>query len=568
MTKSRVLALLVLLTSGACREPWPDATLVLAVPTPIRTVDPRLAVDAASTRVWRLVFSGLTAVHPDGSTSLDLAEAITPSAWDGEGAPVAYDVTLRRDRRFHDGRPVEAADVVCTYRSLVDPRLGSPVGGAFARRFTAVEALGPRRVRFRLRAPLATFRSDVILGIVPRSACRHPRLALGAAVGAGPFRLQEPLEKDRVVLQRVGSAPPSAARQVVVRAIADEGARALSVLGGGADVGLGLSPGALDAASRHGAARIASAPGIAFSYLGVQLEHPTLADPVVRRALLLALDRPALVAAVLGGRGRVAATMMAPEHWAAPADLQPVASDPARVATLLDTAGLPPDAGGIRLRLRLLTTTARERRTQADAVARQLARVGVAVEVRGLEIASLLDALRAGQFDLFLLGLPEPLEPDYLGWMFHSRNRPGAALALPAPLDDAARAIPGCRRMHAAATADALVAIAWDALGSPPARGSGNRSRLRDPRIDCLLDLGQRAQTLADRAPHYHAVARLLARLLPVLPLWHEDASALVGARVGAVSPPADGSYLAWTRAPLTPRAEAGTSPAPAQEAP
>ncbi|MEY3011508.1 MAG: hypothetical protein RIT45_243 [Pseudomonadota bacterium] len=557
----RFSAVLLLLAALGCRQEWPADHLVLATAAPVRTFDPRLAVDAASTRVWRLAFAGLTRVHPDGSTSLDLAAAMTPSAWDDAGRPLAWDVRLHTNRRFHDGRPVGAADIVCTYRSLLDPRLGSPIAGAFARRFAAVRAVDDATVRFALRAPLATFRSDIILGIVPRSTCAGSGApTLVAPVGAGPFRIAPDSTPDRVRLERVAPTPPGRAAVVVVRAVADEGARALSVLGGGADIATGLSPGALDAAGEHGRGRVVAVPGIAFSYLAFQLEHPRLSDARVRRALALGLDRAALVERLLRGRGRVAAAMMPPEHASSPPDLAPLPFDPAAAAHLLDAAGLRADAAGVRLRLRLLTTASRERRSQAEAIAQAYAPLGVQVEVRGLEIASLLQALGAGQFDLFLLGLPEPQEPDYQAWMFHSRNRPRSEPALAPPSGDTFAVEPACVPVAARAAASAWLERAEQALGLPTARGAGNRTGLHDPLLDCLLDLGQRETDPSPRAAIYHRVARRLAAQLPIVPLWHEHTAVLAGPRVVDPRPAADGSYHGM--------AETALGPAPASEEP
>ena len=547
----------------ACRDEWPDDRLVIAVPTPARTLDPRLAVDAASTRLWRLVFAGLTRVEPDGSVALELAESLTPVELDADGEPMAWQVRLRPGLRFHDGSPLEAEDVACTWRSVADPRLGSPVAGEFARRITGVSVIDARTVRFDLAAPLATFGSDLILGIVQRSACLQADLRLPAQIGAGPFAVANASRLDAVVLRRVAGAPPDdavaapgAARTLLIRAIPDESSRALAVLGGGADVALGLSPLVLDAVAGHAEARLVTAPGIAFSYLGLNTRAGALADVRVRRALLTGLDRHGLVRTLLGGRGRVASGMFAAGHWAAPADQVPASTDPDAARAALDVAGLRADAAGVRLRLRLLAPASRQRRREAEAIARSLGELGVDVDVRGLEIGTMIAELRAGRFDAFLLGLPEPLEPDYLGWMFHGRNRPELA-ASPWPAPPAPSAVASafdCPLVSLRSQARVLVERGESALGLHQARGAGNRTGIADPLLDCLLDVGRSSGDRARRAAAYRAAALVLADALPIVPLWHEDQAALVHRRVGRVLPAPDGRYAPWADAPLQPR--------------
>ena len=554
----RLVALLSLVLACSCRNEWPDDQLVIAVPTAARTLDPRVAVDAASTRLWRLVFAGLTRVESDGGVALDLAESMTPVLRDAEGEPLAWQIRLRSDLRFHDGSPLEAADVVCTWRSVADPRLGSPVAGEFARRVASVRALDARTVRFDLVAPLATFASDLILGIVPRSACSRPDLRMGALVGAGPFAVVDATRLDAVMLRRMppGGTTTTRAQTLLVRAIPDESGRALAVLGGGADVALGLSPLVLEAVADHDEARVVAAPGIAFSYLALNTRAAALADARVRHAVQAGLDRAGLVRTLLGGRGRAAAGMFAADHWAAPPELQAAAFDPTAARALFDAAGLGVAADGVRLRLRLLVPASRQRRREAEAIARALREVEVEVDVRSLEIGAMLAELRAGRFDAFLLGLPEPLEPDYLGWMFHGRNRPELR-APPWPGAPAAGAVAdafACQLVTARAQAQTLVEIGGAALGLVSARGAGNRSGIDDPLLNCLLDVGRRSGDRARRAAAYQAAASVLAAELPIVPLWHEDQVALVHRRVGAVSPAADGRLAPWADAPLQPR--------------
>ncbi len=551
------LALLPALLLNSCsRREWPDDLLVLAVPTAARTLDPRLAVDAASTRIWRLVFAGLTTVAPSGEVHLALAESLTPTAWDRDGEPLAIVATLRPGLRFHDGRPVEADDVACTWRSAMDPRLGSPVAGELARRVRAVTRLDARRVRFDLHAPLATFASDLILGVVPRSACADPKLALREPIGAGAFAVVDAHDLAAVHLRRVGPAPTGAAKAVLIRAVSDETGRLLSVLAGGADLALGLSPLALQAAAGHRGARLERAPSIAWTYLGLNTRDPSLADPRVRRALSLAVDRPALIQALLDGRGRPAPSMFPSGHWVAPADLPPPPLDLAAAASLLDAAGLKADAGGVRLRLRLLVPPSRPRRREADALARALWAVGVQVTVRSLELGTLLAELRAGRFQAFLLSLPEPLEPDYLGWMFHSANRPGTAPPWPEPPQAAPPGL-DCQPVVAAARAAWLHDAALEALGLATPRGAGNRTGVVDPLLDCLLEIGRRRADRSLRAHAYRAAIHRVGELVPVISLWHEDQVALVHPRVGPTTPVADGRLSAYVDATLAPRAAA-----------
>jgi ABC-type transport system substrate-binding protein len=110
-----------------------------------------------------------------------------------------------------------------------------------------------------------------------------------------------------------------------------------------------LEPGEADALARRtpGAeARRRAAPKTFF--LVPNLDDPTLADRRVRQALLLAIDREALVRLALDGYGRVAHSWLPPQHEGYLAGIPRYACDPGRAARLLDEAGFRPGRDGRR----------------------------------------------------------------------------------------------------------------------------------------------------------------------------------------------------------------------------
>lgn len=553
----------------ACRPDRDPAELVVATDAPVKDLDPRLATDGPSARLSRLVFEGLTKVDDHGLPVLDLAAEITPEgARDADGLPLGYRVTLRPDARFHDGRPVTAADVACTYQSVLGPVLQTPIAGEFRKRLRSVHADRnlPLVVHFALRRPLATLWTDLVLGIVPASVCAQPGQRFAATpVGSGPWQLApgSAASGERVVVQRSrwhrsGPARANQPQRLVFRAIADEGARALSVLGGGADVAwTGLSPTVLASATDSGRARLVSAPGIGWMYLGLNLRHPPLHDPRVREALALGLDREAALRAVLHDGGRLADGMFPPEHWAHVA-LPSQRRDVARAEALLDAAGLPRGPDGVRLRLTLKVSTSRLRRAIGRHLSEGLREIGVELAVRPFELATFLADVRAGRFEAFLLQLPEPVEPDQLGWMFASTNAavtqaepdsvsPFAQLdrrGMPFAVWEQVLAVdPDCGPWQQHAVRSALADVVLAPLGLAEPRGSANRTGYAHPLVDCLVDLGRTRLGRLQRQQLYGRAQQQLARDRPVLPLWWEDVRLLVGPRWDVPPPASDGRY-------------------------
>ena len=557
--------------SGCLYDPptpgGPTDRVVVLLDAPVKNLDPRFTIDSNSMKVSRLVFSNLVTVdNARVEPALDLAEAIEPDPTAGEAADRAthWIVRLRRGVRWHDGVELTARDVVYTYRSILDPAVGSPYRGGFARKLRDVRPVpgDPYAVVFDLVEPYATFVTDLVMGIVPahvlegRPGPPPGRFPDGVLVGTGPFRYHSQLGERRVVLEAARADAP--VRWLVFRAIEDEGTRLLALVGGSGDLMMNaLSPVLLDVIADEPRLVVESAPGLAWTYLAFNLRDPVVGDLRVRRALDLAIDRAEVIRRKLKGYARPAAAMMAPVSWAHAEGLAPTAPDPAAAEALLDEAGFPRDPEtGERFTLSLKISTDRFRRSVARTVADQLAAVGVTVELRSFELGTFLADIRSGNFQATILKLPEPSEPDMLRWMFYSRNTPSVAPVdapsdrpPPATPDAVPDAVPdpGAARVRAdrrfvppgldallggddacaawaraelAAGSGRWVARVW---GRPDARDLANRTWYANPRVDCLLMRGLATPDRATRKPLYDELQRILAEDLPVLPLWHED---------------------------------------------
>ena len=72
------------------------------------------------------------------------------TAWEADTGQEVWEVTIREDIQFHDGRPLTVEDVVASYNFHKDPKLGT----SFAKKLVdKVEKIGPNKVRFFLKTP-------------------------------------------------------------------------------------------------------------------------------------------------------------------------------------------------------------------------------------------------------------------------------------------------------------------------------------------------------------------------------------------------------------------------------
>jgi peptide/nickel transport system substrate-binding protein len=489
-----------------------DGTLDVVLPQDVEQIDPRRVADAYGLKVSRLLFASLVTIDPRTLEVVpDLAERVVAET------PTRYRVTLRAGLRFSDGSILDAEDVVATFRGLVDPRVGSRYAGTY-RRITDIDAPDARNIVFTLDAPHAPFLTDLEMPVLRAEDARAPMpmpagdVPEGAApIGAGPYRLlrRRPGHLELVANPHWHGGVPyhTRIRMTVVR---DDNTRALRLLAGEGDLALNAVPPLLvPLFERDARFRVRTAPGVGTTYLGVNQDALPLADVRVRRALAHAVDREALVRAKFGGRARLARGVVPPGHWAYADDARDYPYDPGRARALLDEAGVrDPDGDGPepRLRFTLRTGPDRFRQSIARALAAMLRDVGIEVDVRPSEVATLIADLNAGRFDLCVLQLPEVFEPHVLTWFFGSAHVPGEG------------------------------------------REGANRWRHRDPRLDAALERGRRATARAERREAYLEAQRLLAEQLPVIPLWHEDVVAILGPGAGEYDVPRDGRFATLAR--------------------
>jgi peptide/nickel transport system substrate-binding protein len=191
----------------------------------------------------------------------------------------------------------------------------------------------------------------------------------------------------------------------------------------------------LDGISPADAARVQDAPDIdltvfadrSYTHVCWNLRRPVFADPHVRRALALAVDRDALMEVVYNGFALRSAGPVLSSMWAFNRGIEPLPFDPEGARRLLAEAGWEDSDGdgildrdGARLAFELLAPAESETRQDvALLIERDLARIGVSVEPRFIEWGALQAAMDGGTFDAFVNRWIEPTQVDLWG-IWHS----------------------------------------------------------------------------------------------------------------------------------------------------
>ena len=395
--------------------------------------------------------------------------------------PLTYLVTLRRGVKFHDGHELTAKDVVFTYGQMIDPSFVSPFKGAF-RSLKSVTALDYYHVRFTLKEPFSAFAIQLAgpPAIVPDGAgpdfADHP-------IGTGPYKFVRFAVDDQVVLapfeEYFGGAPRN--NGVIIRVLPDDTMRGLELQKGSIDLVVNDLPPDIVHQFEGKDFHIAKSPGLDYSYLGINMLDPVLKDKRVRHAIGYAIDRHAIVEYLRRGLARPATGLIPSQAWAYDPDIFQFTYDPNRSRQLLDEAGYPdPDGDGPlpRLRLSLKVSNAEESRLQATVIQQQLRDVGIDLDVRSYEFATMYADVVNGNFQMFNMQWVggAMVDPDILRRVFYSTQTPPAGY---------------------------------------------NRGHYNNPEVDRLLDLAGAATTEAERKKYYGAAQQIIAEDAPYISIWN-----------------------------------------------
>lgn len=331
-------------------------TLITAIADNPVSLNGIYANDGVSGSVLSFLFNPLTLGGENWGREItgDLAESWTTSE-DG----LTWTFKLREGVKFGDGSDLDAADVVYTFNTIQNSEEDiAPFRPRFYQGDQAIqfEAADDLTVVATLVEPNASFFTDISVPIIPDQSLEGQDLRTGefnrSPIGTGPFKVTEWITGESITLEaneNYFKGRPCLDR-IIFRIIPDLQAQVNALLTGEIDYLLN-APGA-SVAQFEGSAdftvNIADYDSLFQIYFNMAKEQ--FQDVRVRQALMIAIDRQALVDTVRQGYGAV--------HNSHFDQVVPFYSedklggydyDPVRAGELLDEAGISDtDGDGIR----------------------------------------------------------------------------------------------------------------------------------------------------------------------------------------------------------------------------
>jgi oligopeptide transport system substrate-binding protein len=347
-------------------EPPDEQVLMIGNSTEPRSIDPHKTAGVPEANIMLNLYDGLTIYDPEtGEARPNLA-----THWENNEDATVWIFHLRTDATWTDGRPITTEDFIYSWRRISDPATASPYssllyyvknGQAINEGQIAdptqlgVRALGPHTLEVTMERPTAFFASmtpHYAFAAVPRHAIEahgEQWIQPGKHVSSGPFRLVKRVPYDRIVLEKWDGHWDAAnvrLQRVVFLPVEDQNtavnlykANELHVLaGGGQSVPTAFVKALKGKKDFHVHAEYGT------YYYSLNVSRPPLNNPLVRRALNMAINKEEITEKYLGA-GQVPATTFVPPGTPGYPYPEAPRYDPEQARKLLAEAGYPGGKG-------------------------------------------------------------------------------------------------------------------------------------------------------------------------------------------------------------------------------
>ncbi|MFZ5814964.1 MAG: peptide-binding protein [Bacillota bacterium] len=441
--------------------------------------NPILYEDQYDANVIGLVFNGLLMRNEKLEFVCDLCESYEIS---GDNKTVTF--KLRRNVKWHDGRPLTTKDVAFTFRAMLHPDYTGVRTGDYAalvgveqmldardqltqqveaKKLSAEEAakkklegweawlnsdgkkainvVDDQTISFSTTEPYAPFLENLAFPIIPAHIYEgspmgkmsdHP--ANRQPVGTGPYKFVSYVTDQYVELSRYEEfhlGKPYI--QTIIYKIANQDVAIGQLKAGELDF-IPINPSDVELVQGDPTIKIFTRPDFGYQYMGINFDHPVLRDQKVRQAIMYALDRQAMVDQLLKGHGTVMNSHMPPALWAYDEQsLNPYPYNPEKAAALLAEAGwteknaegyLVKDGKLLEFVLKYPSGN-KVREQSAPLIQADLKAVGIKVELQMLEFSTLTTTVfDERNMDAWLMGWGLTMDPDP-GAIFLPNNKWG-----------------------------------------------------------------------------------------------------------------------------------------------
>lgn len=363
--------------TGQASTPPAEATGVLRVGNASEPnfLDPTRSLTASELGIERAIYEGLVQWSPD-------YKEVVPqlaTSWTVNADATEFTFELAPGRRFSDGTPVTSAAIRDSFAFWQRPGSGL---GLLLPQMKQVDVSDPLRLRVVAKAPAPDFIRNLpfIMIISPKLVAKGADAVNKTPVGSGPYQLKRWDRGRALTLVPTPGRSEAHFTSIEFRPIPQASARLTALSAGEVDVIMGVDPTAVGRFANNKQYEVYSNLTWAKTSLFLKVTQKPLDDPRVRQAMAYAIDREGIASALFKGAVKVNDGFQVPGTYGyhSPATTYP--HDPERARQLLQAAGVERP----KVSIAYVATGGIDDRA-VDAIAGQLTDAGFVAEAKGLE---------------------------------------------------------------------------------------------------------------------------------------------------------------------------------------
>lgn len=372
-------------------------------------LDPHSTSLTATNHITEHIYGRLVTIDPALTPKPDLAES-----WEISPDGLIYTFKLRKGVKFHNGQPLVAADVKYSYERVLDPKTKSTSTAGLSA-ISTIETPDDGTVKITLKKPNASFLVGLWspnYAIVKKEDVDKNGDLTKTANGTGPFKFKEYVPNTRVVVERFADYWDTGKPYldgIEFIPVPDDTARSTAIRTGTVDFVEYAPAKDIPQLKADKNLTITGDQNTNIRYLGFNLtqKDKPWANPKVRQAISMAMDRQAIVDAAFYGLAIPTLTIFPPGYWATLETKVPP-QDIAGAKKMLADAGF-----GSGFKATIKTWSSYPFLSNAAlAVQDQLKQIGITTEVLPEDNGTFIADNNAKNYEMLVSGTSGYTDPD------------------------------------------------------------------------------------------------------------------------------------------------------------
>jgi len=426
---------------GKGETPEPGKTLLRHSESDLKTINPILFTQESEHWVFHHIFEPLYLYDGNLKITPILAEGMPEL----DATGTVYTVHIKKGVTWHDGQPLTASDVKFTVDMILNPDVPALNVRSNFDLLRACEVVDDHTVKFIWKQRYAPAADNLVAFYpIPEHVYKVAKLtdfasqpANRSPIGSGPWKFVEWKTGQSITLAPYPDYYGEKAHfdKILFKVIENREVALKACASGELDEQrVPTTKWLTEAAKPSFLANFNRAMYYdnSFNYVNFNTKSKKFADARVRRALSMALDRWSLVRDLYKGLARVTSGPFNQDTEWYDKTVEPLPFDLEGAAKLLDEAGWKDsdgdgvrDKGGTPLAIELSFPAGNIISEQMGALWQESAgRIGVKIEMRGMEGASFFDKLSKGEFECSPQAWTLDVDPDWAYALYHSSQAP------------------------------------------------------------------------------------------------------------------------------------------------